>query len=140
MMGRRLYQISCVLLMGALYTGCATSSDGVDDRQDTAELGAAGSSSAFVLTVNTAFLGTIAVTSSDGTPQRVCFGSNCQFAYLAGASLGLTVVNPIDRADCIVFTGWSGACQGGVTPCTLVLDSDLTVTATWRAIPHCIVQ
>lgn len=137
MISRSLFRMSCLLMTGVLYTGCAMAGDDMTDRQVTAELGAAESPGAFVLTLNTASLGNIAVTSSDGTPRRVCAGSNCRFAYLAGADLVLTVVTPNDRANCIVFTGWSGACQGRGNPCPLVLDGDLAAAATWASIPRC---
>ncbi|HET7500170.1 MAG TPA: hypothetical protein VFK02_04180 [Kofleriaceae bacterium] len=118
--------------------GCTVAGDDVTEGQDTAALGAITSSSAFTISISTetAPQDKVTVSSSDGTPTRDCFGG-CTFAYLAGATLTLRIPFPIDRTNCIQFSGWSGACSGQGNPCVVVLNSDLSTEANWSTIIGC---
>jgi hypothetical protein len=129
--------VTALVMIGASAAGCAVSDEGVNESKTAAELTTT-SGSAFVLTVSTetAPQDKVQVTSSDGSPTRDCFGG-CSFAYLAGASLGLRVVFPTDKVNCIHFTGWSGACAGQGNPCSLVLNSDLFAEAIWSPTIGC---
>jgi hypothetical protein len=55
-------------------------------------------------------------------------GSTCQNSYTPGTSVTLTAT----AAAGSVFTGWSGACGGGAPTCTLTMDVDKGVTATFE--------
>jgi hypothetical protein len=127
------------VMVSGLVTGCALSDEPVNESQSTAELGAIRNESAFVLTVSTetAPQDKVNVTPSDGSPGRTCFGTGCQFAFLAGVTLTLRVPFPTDKVNCIFFAGWTGACAGQGNPCTLVLNSDLTTEAIWDPIIGC---
>jgi len=134
MKGNSLSVMTAFVMMSAPVTGCALSDDGAKESQRAAAL-----DSAFTLNLSTetAPQDKVHVTSSDGSPPRDCFGTGCQFAYLAGSVLTLTVTFPTDRPNCIFFSGWSGACSGQGNPCTLTLNSDLTTEALWSPIIGC---
>jgi uncharacterized repeat protein (TIGR02543 family) len=101
-----------------------------------ADTGKAGSASAN-LTV-TEPVNTLAVALSSGgqvalsNPAKTCT-SNCSTDYtgsLAGASVTLSAV-PVDST--YTFTGWSGACSGTATNCTVTMSADRSVTANFKA-------
>ncbi len=77
----------------------------------------------FNLTVTKAGTGTGTVTSS---PAGINCGPACMAAYNAGTVVTLTV-SPNASST---FTGWSGGCTGTGT-CTLTMDAEKTVTATF---------
>ncbi len=139
MRGNSASVIIAFVVMSASVTGCGFSDDGLSERESAAALGAAVNASAYVLTVSTETLpqDEVIVTSSDGGPARICSG-DCQFSYLAGASLTLRIPHPSDRVNCLIFRGWLGACAGQPATCSLVLDSDLTTEAQWAPIRGCI--
>jgi len=65
-------------------------------------------------------------------PAKTCT-SNCSTDYagsLAGASVTLSAV-PVDTT--YTFTGWSGACSGTATSCTVTMSADRSVTANFKA-------
>ena len=61
-----------------------------------------------------------------GAPDAV--GDDCSQVYPAGTKVTLTARAP-DRND--QFTGWGGDCSGTQATCTLTMDSDKAVTATF---------
>jgi len=76
----------------------------------------------FTLTVSKS--GNGAVTS---TPAGIQCGSDCSHAYASGTMVTLTAT----PGKNFTFTGWSGSCSGtGV--CTVTMDGDKTVVATFR--------
>jgi uncharacterized repeat protein (TIGR02543 family) len=101
-----------------------------------AESGKAGSANAN-LTV-TEPVNTLAVALGSGgkvslsNPAKTCT-SNCSTDYtgpIAGASVTLSAV-PVDST--YTFTGWSGACSGTTTTCTVTMSADRSVTASFKA-------
>lgn len=76
---------------------------------------------------------TVTVTG-DGNLSSVPSGIDCPFdcdhAYSAGQAVTL-YPNPFPGQ---MFVGWSGACAGTL-PCSVVMDADRTVTATYAPIP-----
>jgi len=75
----------------------------------------------YALSVVKAGSGEGTVSSADG----IDCGSVCSKEYGPGTSVTLTATASGDD----VFSGWSGACSGGDTTCTLTLDSAKSVTA-----------
>jgi uncharacterized repeat protein (TIGR02543 family) len=80
----------------------------------------------FSLTVTKAGDGTGTVTSS---PAGIACGADCSESYSAGKRVSLSA-----RADTnSLFTGWSGACSGTSSTCTVTMDAAKSVTATFVA-------
>ena len=77
------------------------------------------------LTVSKAGAGTGKVTSS---PAGIDCGATCSAPFTQGAAVTLTAAPDNGSA----FAGWSGACSGTATSCTVTLDSAKTVTATFN--------
>jgi hypothetical protein len=75
----------------------------------------------YALSVVKAGSGEGTVSSSDG----IDCGSVCSKEYGPGTSVTLTATASGDD----VFSGWSGACSGGDTTCTVTLDAAKSVTA-----------
>lgn len=65
-------------------------------------------------------------------------GTTCNFAFLQGATVTISTQDK-NLIDCARFTGWSGACAGQGTTCTLVMNSDLATSALYKfgGIPGC---
>jgi hypothetical protein len=80
--------------------------------------------SSYTLTVTEVGQGT--VTSNDGMINCVNGGGSCSGSYPIGTSVTLNAAAAGDWT----FQGWSGACNGSGT-CTVVMNSSLTVTATF---------
>jgi len=130
-------------MIAAVGAGCAVSDDPDGQSQAIGELVATTNASAFTLSLTNGGVGpvdAVSVTSSDGTPIRDCDGGLCNFAYLAGSRLSLSIANTTDLVNCIRFSSWSGACTGPSTQCTLVLNSDLSTRAVWSRLRGCIPQ
>jgi hypothetical protein len=81
------------------------------------------------LSVSVAGNGSGTVTS---TPPGIACGSDCTEIYDLVTGVTLTAV-PEGNA---VFAGWSGACTGTSTNCTLTMDRSRSVTATFAAGPQ----
>lgn len=60
----------------------------------------------------------------------VACGSDCTEPYASGTSVSLTASAPAGT----VFAGWSGACAGATTTCTVTMSADRAVTATFNAV------
>lgn len=65
------------------------------------------------------------VTSS---PAGISCGTACSSAFVRGTVVTLTARAIANR----VFAGWSGACSGTATTCTLTMDGDKAVTASFN--------
>ncbi len=78
----------------------------------------------YALTVSKAGMGTGTVTSS---PAGVSCGASCTANYAYGTSVTLTVA----PAAGATFAGWSGACSGTSSTCTVSMTSARAVTASF---------
>jgi len=75
-----------------------------------------------LLTVNTIGSGVGIISSS---PSGIDCGNNCSAGFSSGSTVTLTA-NPDSG---YVFGGWSGACSGSSTTCTVTMNTSKTVTA-----------
>jgi hypothetical protein len=78
----------------------------------------------FTLTVSEVGQGT--VTSTDGNINCTNGTGSCSAAYAPGSPVTLNAT----AGSSWTFGGWSGACTGG-NPCNVVMNSNLTATATF---------
>jgi photosystem II stability/assembly factor-like uncharacterized protein len=67
------------------------------------------------------------------TPPGINCGSTCQADFTAGTSVTLTAL--ADAGS--VFTGWSGGGCSGTGPCTITLNSDTTIEASFALSGSC---
>jgi hypothetical protein len=79
-------------------------------------------STSFVLSITTSGTGTI-------TASGISCGSDCSESYASGTKVTLTAT-PSTGAT---FSGWSGACSGSTTTCTVTMDTAKTVKAGFAA-------
>jgi hypothetical protein len=80
------------------------------------------------LTVATAGSGSGIVTSADG---QIDCGATCSASYPTGGQVTLTAGASMGST----FAGWSGACSGNSSSCTVTVSSAQTATATFDAAP-----
>ncbi len=66
-------------------------------------------------------------------PSGINCGSTCTYSFPLNSSITLTEV-PGASSN---FIGWSGACSGTGTTCTLVMDGAKSVTTQFNAVPIC---
>ncbi len=78
----------------------------------------------YTLTVTKEGAGRGRVTSS---PAGISCGTDCSEAYASGTAVTLTAT----PASGSVFTGWSGACSGTGSTCTVAMDAAKTATGTF---------
>lgn len=78
----------------------------------------------YQLSVSKVGSGSGTVTSS---PTGINCGSTCSAYFTNGTSVTLTA-SPSDESN---FSGWSGACTGTSTTCTVFMTQNLSVTATF---------
>jgi uncharacterized repeat protein (TIGR02543 family) len=81
----------------------------------------------FGLTVQVAGSGTVS-----STPPGINCGQACSASYASGTSVVLAAT----AAPGAHFAGWSGACAGTSTPCTVTMDQARTVGAAFVANAH----
>jgi uncharacterized repeat protein (TIGR02543 family) len=79
----------------------------------------------YTLTVKKDGNGKGTVTSS---PSGITCGRDCSEAYASGTSVTLTAT----PATGSTFTGWSGACSGTSTTCTVTLNQASSLTASFK--------
>lgn len=91
-------------------------------------VGPAGAIPNYALTITKAGTGSGTVTSS---PAGVDCGSTCSAEYASGTSVTLTAAS----ASGSTFAGWSGACSGSSTTCTVSMSQAQSVQATFTANP-----
>ncbi|MFT3743298.1 MAG: hypothetical protein QM785_03285 [Pyrinomonadaceae bacterium] len=65
--------------------------------------------------------------SVDSADRLIRCGAKCAAGYNAGAVVTLTATAAKDN----VFTGWTGACTGAATTCTVTVQNAMNVTATF---------
>jgi chitodextrinase len=80
------------------------------------------------LTVTKSGTGTGTVASS---PAGITCGSTCTASYTSTTSVTLTAT----PSSTSTFTGWSGACSGSATTCTVAMSAARSVTASFAAGP-----
>ncbi len=78
------------------------------------------SASQFTLTVSNSGTGSGTVTGTG-----ISCGTDCSEAFNAGTSVSLTAAAAVSST----FTGWTGACSGTTTPCTVTMNAAAAVTA-----------
>ena len=123
-----------VALVCALIAGCAATPADVDEDQVAQGVT---STAAFVLTVS-GFEAGIRVTTT-GVNDLCPADEQCQFAFIGGSTLTIVPTATRQLADCLQFAGWQGACAGQGTTCTVVINSDLSVSENfWTRIGGCI--
>ena len=81
-----------------------------------------------VLTVALSGSGTGTVTSGDG---GVACGNDCAENYMPSTVITLNAT----AAQGSVFDGWTGACAGQSTVCTVTMDADKSIGASFRLAP-----
>ncbi|MBF0554570.1 MAG: hypothetical protein HQK96_08465 [Nitrospirae bacterium] len=107
--------------LGGVWTGCDSNS-GTNNNQCIVKMSSAKSVSTtfkvqqYTLTVNTAGTGNGTV-----SPGSSCYNANDNVTITASASKGST------------FAGWSGACSGTLTTCSVTMSTAKSVTATFTS-------
>jgi hypothetical protein len=86
-------------------------------------------STQYTLTVSKSGTGTGTVTSS---PSGIYCGSDCSGSYNQGASVTLTAT----PASGSIFGGWSGGECSGTGSCSITMNSNQTITATFNQQPQ----
>jgi hypothetical protein len=93
---------------------------------------ALGSPSTAVLTITDNDLTLTVIKNGNGTvtstPMGINCGADCSEVYTSGAVVTLTATPGRNR----VFTGWSGGGCTGTGSCTVTMDANKTVRATFR--------
>lgn len=122
------------VLFGVVFAGCAATPGDVDEGQDVQSVV---TTSAFVLSVS-GDEAPIKVTTTNVTDTCPAF-SSCQFAFLGGSVLTIKPTTTRNLIDCLQFAGWTGACAGQGSTCTVTINSDITVGQHfWTRISGCI--
>lgn len=122
---------SCLAALAlAAVTGCVASGE-PDESSQSADLGA---DTAFTLGVST-IENAIQIVRSDGNTDTC--DSSCTFAYVAGLHLSISPTSLTQRADCLMWIGWNGACAGQGSTCSLTINSNLSTSAKWGRIANC---
>lgn len=123
-----------VVLVCAAVAGCAATPTDADEDQVAQGISSA---AAFVLTVS-GFEAGIRVTTT-GVTDTCPADQQCQFGFIGGSTLTIRPTSTQQQADCLQFAGWQGACAGQGTTCTVVINSDLSVSERfWTRIGGCI--
>lgn len=123
-----------VMLACAAVAGCTATPPDLDEDQVAQGLT---NTAAFVLTVS-GFEAGIRVTTT-GVNDVCPADSQCQFAFIGGSTLTISPTATKQLADCLQFAGWKGACAGQGTTCTVVINSDLSVSENfWTRIGGCV--
>ena len=66
------------------------------------------------------------------TPEGMNCGTVCTYRYAAGTMVTLTAT----PAEGSTFTGWQGGGCSGVTPCMILLEQELAVSATFELVAN----
>jgi starvation-inducible outer membrane lipoprotein len=123
-----------VVMLCAAVAGCAATPSDIDEGQDVQSVT---STSAFVLTVSGE---EAAVRVTTTNVSDTCHAdAECQFAFLGGSTLKITPTPTKNLIDCLQFAGWTGACAGQGTLCTVVINSDISVGENfWTHLSGCV--
>jgi uncharacterized protein (TIGR03437 family) len=120
-----LYQINIRIPAGATGDQALRISQGGVAGPEGMVLAVEGASASGSYTLSVTTSGSGSVTS---LPAGIDCGSACSFTWPAGTPVTLTAAPDAGS----VFSGWAGACNGGGS-CTVTLDSDKAVTASFAA-------
>jgi hypothetical protein len=116
------------------FAGCAATPSDIDEAQAVQSVT---STSAFALTIS-GEEEPIKITTtnvSDTCPAD----SQCQFGFIGGSTLTIKPTFTRNTVDCLQFAGWTGACAGQGSTCTVVINSDITVGENfWTRILGCV--
>jgi hypothetical protein len=79
---------------------------------------------------------TLQITRSGGgsvndVPNEISCGETCSATYAKGSLVKLTATSDSLSG----FVGWAGACAGASVTCTVVMDADTILSATWNSCP-----
>jgi hypothetical protein len=128
---------SCGVISGlfcVVVAGCSATPSDVDEGQDVQSVV---TTSAFVLTVS-GEEAAIRVTTTNVSDLCPAF-SQCPFAFLGGSTLTIKPTSTRNLIDCLQFAGWTGACAGQGSTCTVTINSDITVGEHfWTRILGCV--
>jgi hypothetical protein len=116
---------SCTVLVNAEGTATATFSAaaaGGGGGGGAAGGGAGGGATSFKLSI--ALSGSGAVGSS---PAGISCGKTCSASFTAGSTVTLAAAPAAGKS----FTGWGGACSGAASTCTVTLNADTKVDASF---------
>lgn len=105
------------------WTGANCSNTSCDVTMDVAKKVTANFVKTYVLTVKNAGNGKVT-----GLPTGIECGADCTEIYTSGTNITLTATPDANRR----FTGWSGACRGTTSTCTVRMTAAKTVTATFK--------
>lgn len=121
-------------LTAAMVAGCAATPSDLDEAQADQSIK---NTSAFTLTIS-GEESPIKITTtnvSDTCPAD----SQCQFGFVGGSVLTIKPQSTQNLVDCLRFNGWTGACAGQGSTCTVTINSDITVDENfWTRISGCI--
>jgi uncharacterized repeat protein (TIGR02543 family) len=121
---------------GSRFTGWGGACSGTTSTSCTVTMNAAQNVTAtfspiptYALTVNKAGTGSGTVSSDlEGiSRKRISCGNSCTESYFSGTDVRLTAT----ANNGFTFAGWSGACSGTSTSCTVKMDTAKTATATF---------
>ena len=87
-----------------------------------------GSTPTYSLSVSKSGAGQGSIASS---PAGISCGSTCSYSFSSGTSVTLSATPSTGST----FTGWSGACSGASTSCTVTMDAAKTVSADFNSVP-----
>jgi hypothetical protein len=117
-----------------MVAGCATSPSDLDEAQADQSVS---NRTAVMLTISgeEAAIKITTTNVSDTCPAD----SQCQFGFVAGNVLTIKPTTTKNLVDCLQFAGWTGACAGQGSTCTVTINSDITVGEHfWTRISGCI--
>lgn len=116
------------------FAGCAAAPSDIGEGQDVQSVT---NFSAFALTISgeEAAIRITTTNVSDTCPAD----DQCQFGFIGGSVLTIRPTSTQNTIDCLRFNGWTGACAGQGSTCTVTINSDLTVGQNfWTRISGCI--
>lgn len=117
-----------------MVAGCATAPSDLDEAQADQSIK---NTAAFTLSISgeEAAIRITTTNVSDTCPRD----DSCQFGFIGGSVLTIRPTSTQNTIDCLRFNGWTGACAGQGSTCTVTINSDLTVGENfWTRISGCI--
>jgi hypothetical protein len=117
-----------------MIVGCAATPSDIDEGQ---AIQSVTNTSAFTLTIS-GEEEPIKITTtnvSDTCPAD----EQCQFGFIGGSVLTIKPTTTRNLVDCLQFAGWTGACAGQGSTCTVTINSNITVGESfWTHIAGCV--
>ena len=117
-----------------MVAGCAATPSDLDEAQTAQSIK---NTAAFTLSISgeEAAIKITTTNVSDTCPQD----ESCDFGFIGGSVLTIRPTSTQNLVDCLRFNGWTGACAGQGSTCTVTINSDLTVGENfWTRISGCI--